>query len=637
MDAKLQCPIHHSLAMEARKAMDVGPPRKKKKNYRFHEEWEYKYLFTVINEKCTCMICRGTIAISKKSNLERHFTTMHKQFPLDFPEGSNLRSKIVNELKNALHSVQPASKKPVGKLRRVAEASFKIAHLLVKHKKPFTDGAFVKEAMLLAAESLFADRDDGDELTEMIRGMPLSSSTVTRRVESLAEHLRRKLDEDLLSCEYFSVGVDEATDSADATLVVVFVRMAFRNFEAREEMLTLVPVKEKSADVDVFGEFKKYVADERIPINKVVSVMECTPSKLVKHFVESCERDPDFPPFITYCSVERRKTLYEKNVDFEHVTRVVTKVANYIRSKAFKRCEFKSLLDELDPNCEESSDNSWVSKGKALQKFINIIPEIKLFLDSKNERYDELADKMWLLDLAFLTDLTQKLDEINNELQERNKTITSLIYSINSFKVKTNLWMSQMKINDLQNFQNMRNFIRAFECSNEHSNGQDQFRINTYVNYLKKMKDEFDRIFQDLKKIEPIVMFVSNPFMDINVSDFADRVEDLLHIDNSIFEMEVITLQSDLHLKAKGNDFEFWKLVDQKKYPLLVEIALKVKAFFGSTHFCESALTEIKLIKSKCHSNVSNNLLNSCIRVGVSNYEPDFLKLAESMQCQVSH
>ncbi|KAF8797191.1 General transcription factor II-I repeat like protein [Argiope bruennichi] len=75
--------------------------RKKPKNYRFHYEWESEFLFTMSNGKCTCLICHATVAISKKSNLRRHFTTMHKQFNSQYPENSSARAMKVVELKSA--------------------------------------------------------------------------------------------------------------------------------------------------------------------------------------------------------------------------------------------------------------------------------------------------------------------------------------------------------------------------------------------------------------------------------------------------------------------------------------------------------------------------------------------------------
>ena len=36
-----------------------------------------KYLFTVVNSKVVCLICRNVVSIQKEYNLRRHFETQH--------------------------------------------------------------------------------------------------------------------------------------------------------------------------------------------------------------------------------------------------------------------------------------------------------------------------------------------------------------------------------------------------------------------------------------------------------------------------------------------------------------------------------------------------------------------------------
>lgn len=53
-----------------------------------------------------------------------------------------------------------------------------------------------------------------------------------------------------------------------------------------------------------------------------------------------------------------------------------------------------------------------------------MLPEIKDFLKlSKHAEYAQLEDYQWLLDLAFLTDLTDLLNDFNLELQSKNKHV----------------------------------------------------------------------------------------------------------------------------------------------------------------------------------------------------------------------
>ncbi|MBN3283064.1 GT2D2 protein, partial [Polyodon spathula] len=67
------------------------------------------------------------------------------------------------------------------------------------------------------------------------------------------------------------------------------------------------------------------------------------------------------------------------------------------------------------------------------------------FLEERNEHYQELSDQLWLTDLAFLTDLTSKLNTVNLELQGKDTTLTQLIGSVNAFRRKLRLWSAQIK------------------------------------------------------------------------------------------------------------------------------------------------------------------------------------------------
>jgi hypothetical protein len=62
----------------------------------------------------------------------------------------------------------------------------------------------------------------------------------------------------------------------------------------------------------------------------------------------------------------------------------------------------------------------WLSRGKVLEWFLNLLPQVKEFLLSRNEICLELEQKPWLMKLGFLTDLTVKLKELNLKLQGRN-------------------------------------------------------------------------------------------------------------------------------------------------------------------------------------------------------------------------
>ena len=64
---------------------------------------------------------------------------------------------------------------------------------------------------------------------------------------------------------------------------------------------------------------------------------------------------------------------------------------------------------------------------------------------SKGEDTSLLEEPVWLLDLTFLTDLTEKLNHLNWELQVKYKTVAHMISAVNAFKAKMNTFSAQVE------------------------------------------------------------------------------------------------------------------------------------------------------------------------------------------------
>lgn len=112
---------------------------------------------------------------------------------------------------------------------------------------------------------------------------------------------------------------------------------------------------------------------------------------------------------------------------------------------------------------------------------------------------------------------------------------------------------------------------------------------------------------------------------------------DAFNLVSSEVELEILTLQSDINLKAHQGATEFWKLVDPEKYVNISTAAMKVACLFGSTYLCESAFSDMYFIKNKHRTRLTDGHLEDSIRVTVSGYTPDYRALVDVMQCQASH
>ena len=106
---------------------------------------------------------------------------------------------------------------------KVTECSLRIAWILEKHKKLFSDAEIVGECMVQMAETLF-DGKQRDEIITKIKQIPLFDSSATRRTELLAEDLLWQLDQKLKNAPCISLAIDESTDMTDNAQLLIFIR-----------------------------------------------------------------------------------------------------------------------------------------------------------------------------------------------------------------------------------------------------------------------------------------------------------------------------------------------------------------------------------------------------------------------------
>uniref|UniRef100_A0A8D9DSW3 SCAN domain-containing protein 3 n=1 Tax=Cacopsylla melanoneura TaxID=428564 RepID=A0A8D9DSW3_9HEMI len=100
--------------------------------------------------------------------------------------------------------------------------------------------------------------------------------------------------------------------------------------------------------------------------------------------------------------------------------------------------------------------------------------------------------------------------------------------------------------------------------------------------------------------------------------------------------MELIELQSDIPLTSIDSK-NIWSQVPKEKYPVLCRTTLKVRSLFSSTYLCESSFSHMKFIKNKYRSKLTDNHINNCIRMDLSNYPPSIEECVSKMECKSSH
>ncbi|GFX23159.1 uncharacterized protein TNCV_2933231 [Trichonephila clavipes] len=155
--------------------------------WRLHQCFGCDVLFVVSSRRVRCElssqrwpsdlshICHEKLALNKKSNLERHFTTKQTQFVSKYPADEE-RKKAVDELQKQQSSSILSNW--TQSTNNVNLASFAVSLEIAKKGKPFTDSEYVNDCFIRASEELFRDFKNKSEISEKIKDLPLSAKTI---------------------------------------------------------------------------------------------------------------------------------------------------------------------------------------------------------------------------------------------------------------------------------------------------------------------------------------------------------------------------------------------------------------------------------------------------------------------------
>lgn len=226
----------------------------------FQEKWCEMYFFTCVNQKPVCLICNEAVAVMKEFNVKRHYESKHSKMDKYVGEA---RAEKCAELKGHLANQQLFFVKRQKENELCTKASYIVAEKIASQSKAFSDGEFIKECMEAVVQAICPER------SRIFTQVSLSRSTITRRVEDIAENLAMSLKKTAGDFVFFSVALDESTDITDTAQLAVFIRGVSANFEVTEELARLFPMKGTTKGVDIFNALNAVLNEFDLPLKKM--------------------------------------------------------------------------------------------------------------------------------------------------------------------------------------------------------------------------------------------------------------------------------------------------------------------------------------------------------------------------------
>ena len=226
----------------------------------FQEKLTNDFFFVEVKGKPVCLVCGEALAVMKKANVERHYSSKHAK--LDELKGQ-MRLDKINALRRSLGAQQAAFTRPQTDRENITRASFVVSELIATKLKPHAEGEFVKECLVAAAELLAPDK------VKLFQSVSLSRRTVSERITDMAQDIEKTLKNTARDFEYFSLACDETTDITHTAQLAIFLRGITSEFETKEELLSLQAMHGTTKGEDLFNQVIVAMNNFELPFEKL--------------------------------------------------------------------------------------------------------------------------------------------------------------------------------------------------------------------------------------------------------------------------------------------------------------------------------------------------------------------------------
>jgi len=195
----------------------------------------------------------------KPSKLRRHFETKHGEFTsksLDFfvvKLGEFKKSQKVMKSSTSLSGNKNATL-----------ASYEVAQLVAKSGKAHT----IAEELILPAAIVLCKKMLGESTAKLISFVPLSNNTIQRRITDMSANIEETLFTRLSTSDKFALQLDESTDIASKSSMLVLVRFIWEK-QLFEDFLFSCELLYTSAK-DIFEAIDKFFTNHGIRWEKCV-------------------------------------------------------------------------------------------------------------------------------------------------------------------------------------------------------------------------------------------------------------------------------------------------------------------------------------------------------------------------------
>ncbi|XP_075325271.1 LOW QUALITY PROTEIN: zinc finger BED domain-containing protein 5-like [Odontesthes bonariensis] len=465
----------------------------------------------------------------------------------------------------------------------------------------------------------------GEKESKKLDLVPLSKDSVSRRIRSMSEDVLETLIQRIKNSRFYSLQLDETTDVADLANLLVCVRYEYKG-AAHEDFLCCRPLETKTTAEHIFQLLDTFIQEHGIDWKKCIGVCTDGARAMCGRHSGVAARIREVAPEMrwTHCSIHREALAVKKMPDeLKSVLDSAVKTVNFIKVRPMHSRLFQVLCDEMGSEHVQvllHTEVRWLSRGRVLSRLFELHREVLMFLQDKTFPLSHLSeDTVWLSELAYLSDIFLRLNDLNLGLQGLSVNVFDVKDKISAALKKMELFEIRAKAGDVSAFPSLESFL-----SDNGLQLDDSVRDNV-IAHLVSLRQQLREYFPVTPKENN---WMRNPF-NIETSDMPT--------DLTVAEQEsLIELSCDETLKCnfkKQSLVDFW-IQQHGEYSVLSDNAVRVLLPFATTYLCEKGFSLLAAIKTKYRSRLD---AEPDLRLKLCSIEPDIKGLCAERQAHPSH
>jgi hypothetical protein len=142
-----------------------------------------------------------------------------------------------------------------------------------------------------------------------------------------------------------------------------------------------------------------------------------------------------------HCIIHKQHLVAKKmSPDLNKVLTEAVKIINFIKCNAINSRLFLILCEEMGSEHSHllmHTEVRWLSRGRVLNRFVELRKEIELFLIQKKSNYISIIQNTeWIAKYIYLSDIFNLINTLNLSLQVPLTTIFTMLNKVYAFKKK---------------------------------------------------------------------------------------------------------------------------------------------------------------------------------------------------------